>query len=309
MPDNVATETPETDISEETPVVENEQTPPEPQKYKLGDEEYDEGTLKKLIADAKAAEKAIARAKEIEKGGRSKLEEAAQLRKQFTQIKDIILENPEAGFLEMAKIFGVGEETIDRLYAQRAHLQKQWEGMNDDQKARWVAEQKARQLEQEKQAREAQEQQARMSHEARAKQDAFEKKLAADTLPAMQEAGLHPTPLKLKLVAATLGAIADRDGPDQEPDIKEAVAYVAEAYGRDLDDSVKALDPEAFIRRYPELAEKLRKYEVARATGRPPAASGKPPAPPKAPQDGNEKSPTWDDFSRQIRALQKGQRI
>ena len=307
MAENV-TEAPVTDTSEETPVSPEQKNEAVPQKYKLGEEEFDEATLKKLVETAKTAEKALARAKEIEKGGRSKLEEAATLRKQFTAIKDIVLENPEAGLLEMAKIFGLSEQTIDRFWEQRASLQKRWEGMSDDQKARYMAEQKAAQLEQEKRDREQQDQNAKATQELRARQDAFEKKLAAETLPAMQEAGLHPTPLKLKLVAATLGAIADRDGPDHEPDLKEAVAYVAEAYDKDLEDSVKALDPEVFIRRYPELAEKLRKYEVARATGRPPAASGRPPAPPKAPQDGNVKQ-SWDEFSRQMRALQKGQRI
>jgi hypothetical protein len=123
----------------------------------------------------------------------------------------------------------------------------------------------------------------------------------------MEEAGLKPTHLKLKLIAATLGAIADREGPDVEPDIREAVGYVAEAYKKDLDDSVNSLDPATFVARYPKLAETLRKYEVSRATGKAPANAGKPAAPRETAQD--DKQETWSEFSKRIKALQKGQRI
>jgi hypothetical protein len=274
-----------------------------PQKYKLGDEEYDEATLKKMVADAK-------RASEIEKGGRKAFEEASGLRKQFANIKDIVLQNPEAGILEIAKTFGLPEEVIDQIIAKRVGLQKQWEKMTPDQKARFVAEEKAAALEAEKSAREQEEARTAQEADYRQKVDAFEKKLANDTFPAMQEYGLEPSALKLKLVAATLGAIADREGPDREPDVREAVAYVAEAYQKDLDSSVNSLDPAKFVARYPELAKKLRAYEVSRATGKAPGTESRQASASRAspPENASQKNETWADFSKRMRQLSMGKR-
>lgn len=265
-------------------------------------------------ADLARWKKEAEAAAQIKREGYKKFEEAASLRKQFASIRDVVTSNPAAGLLEMAKIFGLSEDVVEEMFQNRVQWQQQWAKMNDDQKARYMAEQKAAQLQQEQEARLAQEQEQKAQTELAQKQDAFEKKLAAQVVPQMESAGLKPTHLKLKLVAATLGAIADRDGPDQEPDIGEAVAYVAEAYGKDLDETVRALDPATFERRYPEQMERLRKYWLAKATGTraAPSGDGRPQAAPRATpreNEGNISSKTsWSDVSRMFKNIQKGVR-
>lgn len=257
---------------------------------------------------------AASKAEQIKREGYKKFEEAANIRKQFASIRDVVNQNPGAGLLEMAKIFGLSEDTVEEMFENRVQWQKQWAQMNEDQKARYMAEQRANQLQQEHDARQAQEQEQRAGQELLQKQDAFEKKLANEVVPHMESAGLKPTHLKLKLVAATLGAIADRDGPEQEPDIGEAVAYVAEAYGKDLDETVRGLDPAAFERRYPEQMERLRKYWLAKATGTrsAPPGGGTPQAAPRAAPREHEgdisQKTSWSDVSRMFKNIQRGVR-
>jgi hypothetical protein len=266
------------------------------------------------VSEVETWKKKVEQAEQIRREGHKKFQEAAGLRKQFTAIRDVVAQNPAAGLVEMAKIFGLPEETLDEMFQNRMQWQRQWEGMTEDQKARFMAEQKAQQLQAEHDERVAQEQSQKQEQEFLKKQDDFEKKLSAQVIPHMQAAGLKPSLLKLKLVAATLGAIADRDGPDQEPDIAEAVAYVAEAYGTDLDETYGALDPQAFEKRYPAQMDRLRKYWLAKATGNrgaPSGTDGKPPAAPRAtPRDDGEFTPksSWSEVSKYFKNIQRGGR-
>lgn len=265
------------------------------------EEELSERDAAALIQEARQA-------KQIKNEGYKKFEEAANLRKQFLGIKDIIHQDPESGMLEMAKLFGLPDDTLERIYARRQHFEKQWADMNEDQRARWIAERKTAELQGEKAQREEQAKAEQAQQEYQNKLVHEEKRLATETLPAMQRAGLPTTHLTVKMVAATLGALADRD-PDSPPNIDEAVEYVARVWHEQTSGYITGFekDPGAFVTRYPAVSEALRKHYVAQATGKPPGI-GKAPVsqgnpPPKVEEESRQ---TWSEFSQQIRALQRG---
>lgn len=274
-----------------------------PQKFKLGEEEYDEETLKGFVKTAKTAD-------QIKREGYKKFEEASAIRKNFRGIQEIVKQDPERGIFELAKILGVPADQVDALFKNRAEAEKQWAEMSPEQKALYMAQQRAQAAEKALADRETQDKAKTDETEYAKKLDEAERLFAKETLPAMQEANLPQNPLTVKMVAATLAALADREGPDSPPDVREAVDYVANAWQADRDAFVKGFtkDPGAFSSRYPDLTKAILKAEVARATGRSPVqTTGTAAAPRAAPTA--KASQTWSDFSKQIRALQTGKRL
>src|SRR5712664_2636898 len=180
-------------------------------KYKIGDEEFEESALEQIIRQARESDDAKKKADHIRKEGYKKFEEAASLRKQFQKIQSLVNENPEAGLLELATILGLSQESLDKLWSQKADLNRQWEKWTPEQRELYLTQQKVKQLEDERLGRQQQEEEAKATAEGRQKQIEFEKELARDTFPAMQAAGLPQTALHLKLVAATIAALADRN--------------------------------------------------------------------------------------------------
>lgn len=264
------------------------------------EEELSETDASRLIAEAR-------RAGQIKREGYKKFEEAAGLQKQFRGIKDIIHADPEAGIIELANLFGLPADTLDRLYARRSAFESRWAEMSEDQKARWMAERKVASLEGEKKERETEQLQIKQQEEYQQKLHAEEQRLSKETLPAMERAGLPPTHLTVKMVAATLGALADRD-PDSPPNLDEAVEYVARVWHEQTDGFITRFekDPGAFTKRYPTFAETLRKHYVAQAT-RAPGSTGKAQVSRASPQPkADEKPVSWTEFTQQMRALAAG---
>lgn len=315
MPEEID-ETPvdESGTDESAQATEQEVAPEQPKaKLKVGANEYEESTLEELIRKAGESEDARKKADQIRREGYRKFEEAAGLRKQFEKIQSLVHQNPEAGLIELATIMGLPPEALEKLWAQKADLNKRWEQWTPEQRELYLTQQKVKQLETERSENQRQAEEKEASGKATLQQQAFEKELAKDTFPAMQEAGLPQTGLTLKLVAATLGALADRDGPDQKPDIREAVAYVSESFHNTVDEKVKgfAKDPKAFAARYPEVADALRKMSVAEARGKAPgqadAPSGKQPT--ARPNGSSQEKPAnWSDMTKFFRNLQRGGR-
>lgn len=297
----VVEETPPVETPTPTPAGELAK-PPVPQKYKLGDEEYDEDALKGLVKQAKTAA-------DIKREGYKKFEEAASIRKQFQGIQQILRANPERGLLELAKVMGVPEGHLDQLFRNRAEAERQWATMTEEQKALYLAREQNAQLQEQLQEKNALETKGKEEKEYAEKLDQAEKLFAKETLPTMAEVGLPQNPLTVKMVAATLASLADREGPDNPPDIREAVDYVYTVWQADRDAFVKSFDkdPGRFTARYPELTKAILKAEVARATGRNPALPARSQVPPE--QQPPRSAQTWADFSKQIRALQAGKRI
>jgi hypothetical protein len=265
------------------------------QKYKIKDTEYDEDALSEALTVAQ-------KRKEHTQAANKRFEEASALiKKEVEPVKALIaaLKKDPMALFEIAKHAGISPEEAVAKFAEKFTAR---EKLTPEQRA---AEERMEQIaakERDISTREAALEEARLEKEADGYRMEFSRQVGA-ILPKFD---LGDDPLTVNEIGRI---VAGQIRAGMEPDYEVAAEMEAER----IDEHVKrhldrlARTPGALLKKYPELAKKLREEEIAAATAprqAPKRAPSGKPVEPRAPETPKVKS--WADDEADFRRSRFG---